>query len=106
MEVGNAVGVMRTLMRNLLARMVLVTAILLGLGLLISSVLSPDGRVARGNVPACQKACLSDHTKGIDNVIAQYQATHDRLEFQDHIEQAVARYCACIDNCRVLSPIK
>ena len=97
---------MKTPMQNAVACMMVITAVLLGLGLLISSVLSSDGRASRGDVPACQNACLSDHTKAIDKIIARYEITSDKLEFQDQVEQAVARYRACSDNCRILYPIK
>ncbi len=92
--------------QKVVVRMMVVMAILIGLGLLMSSVASPDGKASRGDVPACQNACLSDHTKAIDNVIARYEVTRDKLEFQDQIEQAVARYSECTDNCRIVYPVK
>jgi hypothetical protein len=99
-------GVMKMAMQKVVARMMVVTVVLLGLGLLIWSLLSPHGKVSRGDIPACQKACLSDHTKSIEKLVAQYEVARDKMEFQDQVEQAIARYHQCSDNCRVLYPIK
>jgi len=99
-------GVMKTPMQKVVARMMVITAVLLALGLLIWPVFSSDGRGSRGDVPACQNACLSDHTKAIDKMIARYEVTRDKLEFQDQIGQAVVRYRECTDNCRIVYPVK
>jgi hypothetical protein len=99
-------GVRKMAIQKVVVRMMVVTVVLLGLGLLIWSLSSPDGKVSRGDVPGCHKVCLSDHTKNIDKMVAQYEVTRDKMEFQDQVDQAIARYRECSDNCRVVYPVK
>jgi len=60
----------------------------------------------RGNYPACQNRCLSEHTKKVQIISERYARENNLEDFHDSIEIAVAQYAECIQGCKMVLPVK
>lgn len=60
----------------------------------------------RGNYPACQNRCLSEHTKNVQIINEQHAGGNNIQYFQDLIDVAVAQYAECIQGCKMVLPVK
>lgn len=60
----------------------------------------------RGNYPACQNRCLSEHAKKIQIINERYTREGNMQSFQDSIDIAVEQYAECIDECKMVLPVK
>lgn len=60
----------------------------------------------RGNYPACQNKCLSEHKKKIQIINERYTRDGNMRSFQDTIDIAVEQYVECIDECKMVLPVK
>ena len=60
----------------------------------------------RGNYPACQNRCLSEHIKNVQIINEQHARGNTIHYFQDLIDIAVAQYTECIQGCKMVLPVK
>ena len=74
--------------------------------MLIGSPLAAFETSMRGNYPACQMNCLSEHNKKVNAVCEAYTKEKNIEYFQNSIEAAVARYVECINQCKMVLPVK
>lgn len=63
-------------------------------------------RRARGDIPACQNQCLSEHSKKVEAICDQYAREKDKELFQDRYNTAMEEYEDCIVGCRMVIPVK
>lgn len=60
----------------------------------------------RGDAPQCQTECLAQHRSDVEKLMNNYEKTHYKPDFQEHMDKAVEAYRACIENCKELMPVK
>jgi hypothetical protein len=60
----------------------------------------------RGDYPACQNRCLSEHIKNVQMINEQHARGNTIHYFQDLIDIAVAQYTECIQGCKMVFPVK
>jgi hypothetical protein len=60
----------------------------------------------RGSFPECQRTCLSVHNGKVEALVEKYRLEEDKMAFQDGVENVLREYTACINNCRMLIPVK
>jgi len=65
-----------------------------------------EARPLRGIFPECQMNCLSAHDKKMKLLAEKYQRREDRTSFQDEADSVIREYIACINDCKVIVPVK
>jgi hypothetical protein len=68
--------------------------------------LSASETSMRGNYPACQLACLSEHTNKVRIICDGYVKEKNIEHFHNSMDIAVAKYVECHQQCKMVLPVK
>jgi hypothetical protein len=60
----------------------------------------------RGDFPRCQEECFCRHRQHMEKLFEHGKHTQNGIQFQEQVDQEVAEYSACLNDCRELMPVK